>query len=328
MLNSRNLYTKDAEIEKVTTGIIKKLFRGFVILRFAGFIILLLAGVSIQAQKVTVKASADKNKILLGEPFWLTLEIRLPQSGVIAPFKVDTIHHFEIITKDSTQTLKGGDTTVIRQYFQLTSFDSGRWVIPPFTLRPYVKTNSVLMDVVFTENFDPNQPYHDVQDIRGVSFKLNKTVEDWWYFLWALLILLVLIIYWLTGEKRPKRKKYIPPEGAYKKAMRSLKELKQKKPAAIPYYTQLVEIFRTYIRESTGIDSLQQTSNDLVIKLKPLYRDAIKYDSMAQVLYLSDFVKFAKYNPDVNETASAYEVTEQSVKYLEEEMRSSKAGRG
>ncbi|MCH5717327.1 DUF4348 domain-containing protein [Niabella hibiscisoli] len=82
-----------------------------------------------------------------------------------------------------------------------------------------------------------------------------------------------------------------------------------------------MEIFRTYILERTGISSLQQTSNDLVEKIKPLMADEAKYDSLLQVLHLCDFVKFAKYHPDDSEAASAFEVIEGSINYIESELK-------
>ena len=236
------------------------------------FLIVFFAMLS-HAQVVAVKAGTDKSKILLGEPFWLTLEVKTLNNATVNPFKVDSIAHFEFIVKDSASTTQNGDTTIFRQYYQLTSFDSGKWVIPSFTLRPFVKTNSLLVDVVFTENFDPKQPYHDVQKIKGVPFKIDASLEKWWYPVAVLFILLTLIVYWLTEEKKPARpKRNMYSETAYKKALRSLKEIKDTRVNEKDYYAQLVEVFRTYVLERTGISSLQQTSNDLVEKLKPLFR--------------------------------------------------------
>jgi len=270
---------------------------------------------AILAQAVLVKASADKDTILLGEPFWLTLEIRAPHGSAIEPFKVDSIPHFEFLKKDSiTQTEQGG-TILIRQYFQLTSFDSGQWVIPPFELRQFVRSNSVLVNVVFIDPFDAAQPYHDIQDVRSVPISKSKLLL-WLALGLALVLLLTLIIYFATQRKLKffSQVKDPPYEGAKKQ----LKILKQEHPQEKVFYETLVGIFRNYVRQRTGIESLQQTSNDLSEKLKPLFiDDGSKYNSLHQVLVLSDFVKFAKYDPADAEATSAYEVIDQSIDHIE-----------
>lgn len=295
--------------------------RRWIVVATISFLILWFPG-ALKAQPVAVRAYTDKSKVLLGEPFWLTLEVKTLNGVKAAPFKVDSIPHFEFLVRDSSRILQQGDTTLYQQYFQLTSFDSGRWVIPQFTFRAFVKTNSVLVDVAFTEDFDPRQPYHDVQPLKDVPFKMDAELERWWYFGAALLILLTLIVYWMTAPRRAKRViSAVSPESAYKRAMQGLHDLQAKKPDEKRFYAQLIEIFRTYILERTGISSLQQTSNNLVEKIKPLMNDEVKYESLSQVLYLCDFVKFAKYHPDDSEAASAFEVIEASINYIEAKLK-------
>src|SRR5690606_23515725 len=103
---------------------------------------------------------------------------------------------------------------------------------------------------------------------------------------------------------------------AYKKALRSLKMLKESKVDEKEYYAQLVEVFRTYVEERTGISSLQQTSNDIVKKLNYLFNNEVKYNNLSQVLLLCDYVKFAKYHPNRNETNAAFEVIESTIHYI------------
>lgn len=289
-------------------------------LYIAGILVILTVLLSsvVYTQPVAVRAYTDKSRVLLGEPLWLTLEVKTLNGAKAQAFKVDSIPHFELIIKDSSKVWQKGDTTIYNQYYQLTSFDSGRWVIPPLTLRPFVKTNSILVDVVFTEDFDPQQPYHDVQEIKEVPFKMDAGIERWWYLIAAALILLALVIYWTTQPKKATPETKIITAGtAYREAIQSLAELKQRRPDKKSFYAQLVEIFRTYILDRTGISSLQQTAGDLVEKIKPLMTDEAKGNSLSQVLYLSDLVKFAKYDPDDSEAASAFEVVEDAIHYIE-----------
>lgn len=296
--------------------------KGITIYKCLTLIIFLLIAQITFAQQALVKASVDKNKILLGEPLVLTLETRTPGNIKAVPFKIDSIPHFEFLQSDSSEKENIGGAHVLKQFYTITSFDSGQWVIPAFVLMPGVKTLPVIIDVMFSEPFDPTQPYHDVQDVRDVPSSTN--FELWWYIIAALLILLTLIIYWLTAEKKPKPAKPVPKGDPYKQALYRLEELKKEQPEEKVFYTRLVDIFRTYVLERTGIESLQQTSNDLVDKLKPLFKNELQYDSIAQVLYLCDFVKFAKYDPADSEAVSAFEVVSQSIDHIEKQIKLSK----
>ncbi|MCF3107248.1 BatD family protein [Niabella sp. CC-SYL272] len=275
---------------------------------------------SLYAQGPSVTASVDKNKILLGEPVLLTLEIRGSANSKVQPLKLDSIPHFEFLSKDSTVKEAQGGQQIIRQYFRITSFDSGRWAIPPIVLSPEAKTASILMDVVFTDPFDPSQPYHDIQDIRSVPFKLGKQFEKWWYMIALLLIMITLIIYWMTGEKKPRVETKVY-RSAYARAKHQLEALKTSGVPESRFYARLVEILRAFLSERARVNSLQQTSGDLVEKIKPLFADEQLYRSLAQVLSLCDLVKFAKYDPEDTEAQSAYEVINKGIDHIEEGIR-------
>jgi hypothetical protein len=270
------------------------------------------------AQTTPAKASVDKDTVLLGEPFWLTLEIHAPKSSNIQPFKIDSIPHFEFLKKDSALQKEENNIVVIKQYFQLTSFDSGQWVIPPFSLNPVVKTNSLLINVVFTTPFNPDQPYHDIRNVHNVPIN-KKQIALWIAGMLAILLCIVIIIYFISNKKLKKfsfRKKDSP----YETAMKHLKNLKANQTNEKLFYENLVNIFRTYIFKTTGIKSFSETSNDLITKLKPLYseeKDSAIYNRLSQILFISDFVKFAKYHPDENEAQSAFEAIVQAIHHIE-----------
>ncbi|MGJ7029989.1 hypothetical protein [Niabella hirudinis] len=290
--------------------------------RIIGLLLLLTAGLnaSLPAQNATVSASVDKNKILLGEPVLLTLEIRAPAGSNIKPVKIDTLPHFELLSKDSIAKDSAGGQLIIRQYFRITSFDSGRWVIPPIILNAKAKTASVLMDVVFTEPFDPSQPYHDIEDVRSIPFILGKQFEKWWYMVALLLMMITWIVYIMTGEKKPRTASRAY-KSAYATAKQQLAALKGSQVSGSRFYARMVEILRTFLSDRAGVNSLQQTSGDLIEKIKPLFNDTQLYGSLEQVLSLCDLVKFARYEPEAAEAQSAYEVIDKGVDHIEEGVR-------
>ena len=253
----------------------------------------------------TIQSSVDKNKILIGQPMKLTVEVKVPPEAVIEfPF-IDTIDHFEIlgIPLIDTQSENGG--TTIKGVYTITSFDSGHWVLPSFSLSETVKTDTIPVDVLFSP-FDPNQEYHDIKDVVDVKVAKNKT-EWWWYAAGGALLLAVVI--WLVTRKKPRTvaapvvKPAIDP---YEEAIQQLELLNKEKPGAKQYHTRLTDIFRLYVFRKRGILSLQKTTDDLVIQLKGLGLDKEQFDKLSQALRLSDFVKFAKYIPGNEDDSNSF----------------------
>ena len=67
---------------------------------------------------------------MIGEPIELKLEAKLPAGMDAGWFPVDSMTHFEFITKGKIDTASSADTKTYRQTLVITSFDSGRWAVP------------------------------------------------------------------------------------------------------------------------------------------------------------------------------------------------------
>jgi hypothetical protein len=264
---------------------------------------------------VKVKARVDRNKILIGEHFTLYLEADIPETEAIRFFDLDTLPHFEFLEKQKIDTSNTSEGTVLKQEIRMTSFDSGRWVIPAMVLDQGISTDSIVMEVVFSSPFDPNQPYHDIKDVLDVEVEEK---EDWWWYAAGGGLLLLLLILWLVLRKKPvKVKPPPPPVNAYEEAMNDLARLQKEKTAPKIYYSSLVDIFRLYIARKKGISSLQKTTDDLVVQLKSLSIPHQDFDPMAQALRLSDYVKFAKYVPAAEDDRSSMTAIKNAIEAIE-----------
>jgi LPXTG-motif cell wall-anchored protein len=262
----------------------------------------------------TIQASVDKNKILLGEPMKLTVEVNLSPDAVILFPKIDSIKHFEFLEK-LVDTTSNGSSTTIKGVYKITSFDSGHWIIPSFVLPGDLKTDTIPVDVVFSD-FDPNQDYHDIKDILPAKPKEKK--QWWWFAVGGALLIAGLMVYFLRKKKEvvvAKPETVIDP---YKEAMSQLEELNKAKPESKLYHTKLVDIFRLYIFRKKGILSLQKTTDDLVLQLIDLSLMKTVFDKLSQSLRLSDFVKFAKYNPTDDDNSSCFQIISESIKLIEQ----------
>lgn len=122
----------------------------------------------------------------------------------------------------------------------------------------------------------------------------------------------------LPQEKKPVLT--AAPKGmlnAFKEAMEQLEQLQKENPEAKQFHSRLIDIFRLYIFRKSGLLSLQKTTDDLVIQLKPLYVNKEQFDRLSQSLRMSDFVKFAKFVPSAQDNRQSWEEIKAAITTLE-----------
>jgi hypothetical protein len=268
---------------------------------------------------ITAKAGTDKTKILLGERIKLTLEASFPANEVFNFFAVDTFPNFEIIESEKIDTGSNGSEILLKQEIVITSFDSGHWVIPSFVLNDKLQTDTIPVDVGYTANFDPKQKYHDIKDIVEPAPEEKKKPWWFWYAVAAGGALIALIVYLMTRKKKKPAVTQAPviDMNAYSEAIKKLEVLKKENPSAKIFHTQLTDIFRVYVQKRKGLQSMQKTTDDLILQLKSLNMDKDRYNELAQALRLTDFVKFAKYEPAVLDNENVFTVIKNAITQIE-----------
>ena len=267
-------------------------------------------------QGTAVKAAPDRTSILIGEPVTIRLEADIPENEPIRFFYTDTIPHFEFLAKEKIDTVNTGTGTRLTQLIRITSFDSGHWVVPPFILREGVQTDSFHINVSFTP-FNPEQPYHDIKDIMEAAEEKKKE-QPWWWYLAGGAVLLALLLYLLFRKKKtiPAAKPAVIRD-PYKEAMEKLGLLTRQRPEIKQYYAVLADTFREYTHASRQIYSLQQTTNELVAQLRELQMPEENFKTLAAALRLSDWVKFAKYQPGEAENKETLQHIREAIEWLE-----------
>ncbi len=261
-----------------------------------------------------IKATVNKNRILIGEPLELTVEVDLHPTSGLRLIQIDSITHFELLEKPVLDSSSYNESIRFKAVYKITSFDSGHWIIPSFVLSPGVMTDSIPIDVVFSE-FDPNQDYHDIKDI--IEVKSSKKKQWWLYAVGGGLILLLVLIYFLRKKKPLPAPQIVTKINPYEEAMKELGLLQQSKPGAKEFHSRLTGIFRLYIYQKKGILSLQKTTDDLVLQLKSLNISKEQFDKLAQSLRLSDFVKFAKYNSTGEDDSNCFNTISETINQIE-----------
>ncbi|HSU26915.1 MAG TPA: hypothetical protein VLJ68_00925 [Chitinophagaceae bacterium] len=264
--------------------------------------------------KAGLKASVDKKRILIGEQVMLKLEARIPSNQQITLPVIDTIPHFEILEQFPESRATENNLTVISQDMRITSFDSGHWVIPVFHAGRNYHSDTIGIDVNFSE-FDPSQDYHDIRDIIEIKPPPKKKLS--WYYIIGGAILIVLLAWLLLRKKKPAVTPVIP-ENAYEDAMKQLDELRSKGLSSREYYSGLIQVFRLYLFRKKGILSMQKTTDGLILQLKDLFTDKDPFDRLSQALRMSDFVKFAKYVPAPSDDQMIFDTLKQSIRIIED----------
>ena len=284
-------------------------------------LIFLLTIRSLTAQ-VYVKASVDKNKVVIGEPITLTLEAYIPLGQRVTWFPLDTIPHFEFLKKQAPDTVESIEGKKITQVLTITSFDSGQWEIPQLELKILKQsyyTDTSLIDVGFTA-FDREADYRDIKNILEVSNPYTKYIP--WVIGAAILLSLALVIYLLRKRKTvtetvQKETRHLSP---YEEAMHALAELRSK---GLPqngqvkwYYTELNDILRVFVFRKLNISTMERTNEELILQLRELNLSRDSFTRLAQALRMSDSVKFAKYQPGSDDNEKNYDIIQSAIQTL------------
>ena len=275
----------------------------------------------LQAQ-VYVKASVDKNRVLIGEPITFTLEAYIPLGEQVTWFTLDTIPHFEYLKKPLRDTVESIEGKKITQVMTITSFDSGQWEIPQLELKVLKQsyyTDTLLIDVGFAP-FDREADYRDIKDIIEVINPNTRYIP--WVIGASVLLSLGLIVYLLWNRKPEivETKKEVHKLSPFEEAMQALTALRQK---GFPqngqvkwYYTELNDILRVFVSRKLNIATMEKTNEELILQLRQLNLSRDSFTQLAQALRMSDYVKFAKYQPGASDNEKNYEIIQSAIQTL------------
>lgn len=261
-----------------------------------------------------INLSYDKQRILLGEQIGVTVKAFVDKGSVLDNFPLDTLPHLEILEKSRVDTTTVGNTLQLSQTMIVTSWDSGRWQVPT-VIAGGAPTKPVAIDVAYTSPWNAAQPYHDIKGIVPVK---NPGKSTWWWYVIGLAVLLALFLLFFPESKKEGGAVELD-KSAYKKALQQLEKLEKERPGeAKAFYTELINIFRTYLKGARGIQSFSKTTDDLSIQLQALRLPSADYNALVQILRLSDLVKFAAYRPGDALNRDALNTIRQSITTIEQ----------
>lgn len=279
-------------------------------------IVLLSGGICrISAQEVKVKASIDSTHILVGDHLKLLFEVEKPKNmNVVFPVVADTFaSKLEVVNRTKIDTLEADNDQreKLTQSLYITSFDSGKYQIPPFyfKLKDGTRLDSAatraLAFQVHGMKIDTAKGPVDIKMPYSAPVTLKEVTP---YILGIILLAAIVffIFYYIKWKKKnvplfvkPEK----PAEPAHIIALRELDRIKAQKlwqqEKIKQYYSEVADTIRTYIENRFGISAMEQTSAETlgVFKQRKELASDSSVDQLQHILSLADLVKFAKYTP-------------------------------
>jgi hypothetical protein len=272
--------------------------------RFNFVVLIFLTGFVSTAQ-VTTKI--DTTKIRIGEQFQYEIIVNETKDVQFSKLKLDGLNRIGVVKSHKIDSLKN---QLIKKY-TLTSFDSGRYVLPGQTVLIKNKiflTDSLIIDVITVAVDTIKQPLHHIKTIKNEPY----TFADYQKYFWGLLILIAIgvILYFVLKDKPTHEEiiSRIPPFDQAKQRLKELDSRKLLKQNRIKlYYVELTDILRSYIERELKIPALESTTDELIETITD-FNSSSNLDipketlsKLRELLKEADLVKFAKSKPLLNE---------------------------
>lgn len=274
----------------------------------------------VNAQTYSVEAIADTNSILIGEQINISLKTTYTvNEGAISigfPTLYDTINQYvEIVNKTKIDTLIPNKeepyTFLQEQIITVTSFDSGYYAIPPFLFvvnNDTIASEPILIKVQ-TMPVDTAQAIFDIKGIIDEPFSITDWLKDNWWWLVAILVLTIVIVWIIKYLKNRKPEEIIeevvPQIPEHIIALEKLEKIKEEKlwqdGKVKLYHSHISEILREYIENRYQVNALEETTSEILHGLRLQNISPELMNKLTQTLTLADLVKFAKEQPLANE---------------------------
>lgn len=284
----------------------------------------------------TATASTKQKEYLIGD--WVPVDLFVSATSnnkVAFPNLRDSISEtVEVANFTPVDTVKKAGQFEYHQLVNLIVFDTGQIQLPQFQ---FLVNNNGKVDTIVSEailvhvagvKIDTTK---DIKDIKE-PLKIPLTFEEVLPYLIGAFILAIIIglVAWFIIERKKKQQpvdeKYLLPPHVW--AFKELDKLQQEKlwqsGEVKNYYSRLTDIARTYIELRYKIPAMEKTTEELMASFhKGMLKKSVKKE-LNEVLSLSDFVKFAKAQPDFLENENSLKVIKEFIdktKLIEEEKK-------
>lgn len=281
------------------------------------FILNVLGSALIKAQNANAVFELDTNRILVGQQINGKLRFSIP-SGYQSqwPSIPDTLNGIDYVAKGKIDTLKSNDQSILtrEQKITLTAFDSGFYVITPFSFNYHKPGDTTTYSAetqaqLLTVNLIPVDTTKAIRDIKGpIEVGISWQEIAFYIGIGLVFIALALLIVYLLKKKKvapTEFKEVIIKRPAHEIALEKLNALQDAKlwqqGNIKQYYTIISDTVREYISNRWNIDAMERTTDEIMHSSFIQQVSNETYNRLKSVLTISDLAKFAKYTPLASE---------------------------
>lgn len=282
---------------------------------------------SAQQPAMTVTASTDSTALVMGDRTTVTVEVlkNIREGALIdMPEPGKDYHGMELIEITADSADLGNNRVQLNYRLTFQAFDPmDVLTLPPFryasqgdTASSDILTFKVIPVDLSPELGDPAEPdslkIHPDHGVVSVKSKWYDSIPDWtvWILVAIVILALAYVLFRLYRKNGPSL--FVPrkPTPPYELAIQRLNELKAKKliehGEAKQFFTEVTDIWRQYLEGRYGISAMEMTSRQILQELRDNRETHLTADQMADLLSISDFVKFAAMSPTNDEMVRTF----------------------
>ncbi len=268
----------------------------------------------------TATASTKQKEYLIGD--WIPVDLFVSATSnnkVVFPSLKDSISEtIEVANFTGIDTIKKSGQYEYHQLVNLIVFDTGQIYLPQFQ---FLVDNNGKLDTITSAPIIihvAGVKIDTTKDIKPIKepLKIPYTFKEVLPFVIGALIFAIIVglIIWFIKNRKKKKptidEKYLLPPHIW--AFKELDKLQHDKlwqtGEVKNYYSRLTDIARTYIELRYKIPAMEKTTDELMSSMhKGIMKQSLKKE-LNDVLMLSDFVKFAKAQPDFMENESSIKI--------------------
>lgn len=144
-----------------------------------------------------------------------------------------------------------------------------------------------------------------------------------WVLAGFILVSLIGLVYFVQRKRMSKQEVIAQAAlrlSPYEEAIQALEKLKSERLGEEGqvklYYTRLNDILRQFMLRKLQMASMVKTNEEILLQLRQFKISGEQYSQLAQALRMSDFVKFAKYQPGPAENEQNFSIISSSVELL------------
>jgi hypothetical protein len=267
----------------------------------------------------TATATTKEKEYQIGD--WIPVDLFVSAASnnkVVFPNLKDTVSEIiEVANYTPIDTVKKGGENQYHQLVNLIVFDTGQIQLPQFQ---FLVNNNGTLDTITSEailvhvagvKIDTSKDIIPIKEPLSIPLTFKEILP---YAIGAVVLaILAGLLTWYFVERKKKAKpvdeKYLLPPHVW--ALKELEKLEKEKiwqQNIKEYYSRLTDVARTYIELRYKLPAMEKTTEELIQSLhKGIVKQAFKKD-LNEVLTLSDFVKFAKAQPDFIENENSMKI--------------------